>query len=450
MAERVHFTAVAGSGMSALAQIRALAGDRVTGSDRLNDRGQLGEMKRRLEAAGIGFFPQDGGGIDKDTARVVASTAVEDDNADLAKARALGVKIVHRADELASLAQSHRTVAVAGTSGKSTVTAMIFHILEAAGKEPSLANGATVPALKRRGLVGNAWGGKSDLLVMEADESDGTLVRYSPALGVLLNVSKDHKEVAELLGLFRTFKKQSEAFVVSADAPGLEEFHPGALTYGFHAGELRGSEPVVDAESSRFTASGVDFRVPVPGRYNADNALAAAAAAQALGVDLRASAAALASYETVGRRFESLGSARGVEVIDDFAHNPDKVKAAIAAARLRAKRVLAVFQLHGFAPARFMKSEFIAAFTEALRPEDALWLPDVYYVGGTAAKDISSRDYAEALTKAGRRAFHAPERARLPEVIAAEARERDLVLVMGARDPSLSDLAAAILARLKA
>lgn len=432
--EKVHFVGVAGAGMSALAQLRALGGDEVTGSDRLTE---LGETRSRLEKAGIRFFSQDGSGVTKGLTRLVASTAVEDDNPDLKKAAELGVTVIHRADELAAIASAGKTVAVGGTSGKSTVTAMIFHVLEAAGVSPSLAAGAMVPAVKRKGLLGNAWRGESDLLVMEADESDGTLTKYSPELGVLLNITKDHKEVSELLELFRVFKKQSRRFVVDA---ALSEFTPGARTYSL-------GEAALTPYGSVFKHENVSFRLNVPGRHNAENALAAAVACQELGVTLKKAAEALESYETVGRRFESLGVARGVEVIDDFAHNPEKVAASWAAARLRGKRVLAVFQFHGFAPARFMKAEFTEAFGRLLGPGDALWLPDIYYVGGTAAKDVFASDYVKALP--GKRVFHAPDREIMVEDIVREAREGDVVLVMGARDPSLSALAASILRKLQ-
>ncbi|MEK7858260.1 MAG: Mur ligase family protein [Elusimicrobiota bacterium] len=447
---KLHFVGVAGTGMSALAQIHALSGAEVTGSDRLGDHGTLGETGRRLQAAGIKLFAQDGSGLGADTSRVVVSTAIEDDNLDLARAAALGLKVAHRADELAALAQSRRTVAVAGTSGKSTVTAMVFQILEAAGRSPSLASGANLPSVRRRGLLGNAWRGESDLLVIEADESDGTLTRYRPALGLLLNISKDHKELRELAALFQTFKSQSERLVVDADAPGLEYFLSDAATYGFVSGTTRGKSLEVAADSSRFTVEGVKFSVPAPGRYNAQNALAAVAACRELGVGLKDCASALASYEGVGRRFERVGAARGVDVIDDFAHNPEKVRAVFSAARLRAKRILAVFQLHGFAPARFLKEEFLDAFADSLGPDDILWLPDIYYVGGTAAKDISAKDYADALVKRGKQARHAPRREEIVAAIAAEAHPGDLVLVMGARDASLSDFAARILKGLQA
>lgn len=449
MAERLHFTGVCGTGMSALAQFEALHGREVSGSDRSADRGESRDAVERLSSVGVRLFPQDGSGAAAGT-RVVVSTAIESDNKDVARAKELGSPIVHRADFLAGLAGARRTVAVAGTSGKSTVTGMLFEVLREAGLDPSLISGANLPSVREWGLIGNAWVGKSDLLVIEADESDGTLTRYRPELGLLLNISKDHKELSELAALFRTFEERSRRFVVNGDARGLEEFRPGAATFGFRAGDLRGSDLRVHSHGSTFKIAGVPFELAIPGEYNAENALAAAAAAKELGAPLEAAARALKGFRGVGRRFQIVGTARGAEVVDDFAHNPEKVRAVLGAAHLRAKRVLAVFQLHGFAPARFMKAEFLDAFAEAMGPEDRLWLPDIYYVGGTAAKDVSSKDYADALTSRGKKAWAISDRAAIADAIAQEAREGDLVLVMGARDPSLSDFAASILARLKA
>ncbi len=431
--------------MSALAQLRAFAGDAVTGSDRLADQSGLGPERARLEAAGIKIFPQDGSGLAAGTERVVVSTAIERDNRDLARAAELGAPVVHRADELAELAARHRTVAIAGTSGKSTVTAMTWHILQETNREPSLATGANLLSLRKRGLVGNAWKGESDLLVMEADESDGTLTRYAAEVGVLLNISKDHKELAELESLFRTFREKSRRFVACADASALAGFWKGSRTYGFSAGDLRGSGLELTRDASTFVVADATVRVPAPGLHNAENALAAIAACEALGVPVADAAAALGTFGGVGRRFEVVGAARGVEVIDDFAHNPEKVRAVLAAARLRARRVLAVFQLHGFAPARFLKDEFLSAFTDSLGPDDRLWLPDIYYVGGTAAKDVSAADYADTLTRRGRWARNVGSRAEIARQIAVEARAGDVVLVLGARDPSLSGFAADIL-----
>jgi UDP-N-acetylmuramate--alanine ligase len=179
-----------------------------------------------------------------------------------------------------------------------------------------------------------------------------------------------------------------------------------------------------------------------------ENALAAIASCKAVGVSLEAMVEPLARFQGVGRRFQVLGTARGVQVVDDFAHNPAKVMASLRTAHLRAKRVLAVYQPHGYGPTRFLRRDFVEAFATALSPEDRLWWLEVYYAGGTATRDFSSADIVAEIAAKGTHAEFAPSREWLVEKIAAEARDGDLVLIMGARDPSLTELAKSILARL--
>ncbi|MBI5240402.1 MAG: UDP-N-acetylmuramate--alanine ligase [Elusimicrobia bacterium] len=444
---KIHFSGVGGFGMSALAQIHALDGQPATGSDRLFDQGGNRALKERLAALGIELFPQDGGAVTKGTGLVVLSTAIEDDNPEVAAAKRLGIPLKHRSEFLAEHVSRMRTIAVTGTSGKSTVTAMIFEILEAAGRGPSVITGGNLLSLQKRGLWGNAFRGKSDLLVIEADESDGSLLNYKPAVGVFLNLTKDHKEVPVLKDFLLKFRGNVRAALACADDPNLAGLRPDR-TFGLESGDVRAELLALEAGESRFRIQGQEFVLPMPGRYNVENAVAAAAAALGEGVSLSDCRKALATYQGVARRFQSLGRARGVEVVDDFAHNPAKLAAAIAAAHLRAERVLAVYQPHGFAPTRLLKGELIEAFASALAPDDRLWLPDIYYVGGTTAKDISSRDLAEPLRARGRKACHVPRRSDITALIKAEAKEGDLVLVMGARDPSLADFARDILSAL--
>ena len=426
--DKVHFVGAAGFGVSALAQFHVMGGGSATGSDRTFDVGGAAELRAKLEKLGIRIFPQDGSALDGTHACAVVSTAIEKDNKDLERVRALGLRLVHRADELERHVAAHKTIAVAGTSGKSTVVAMIFEILEAAGLSPSVITGGALNSLERRGLVGNAFRGKSDLLVVESDESDGTLVRYRPWLGVYLNMSKDHQELAELERLFAEFRRNCAEWL--------------------DAGALRAESVEPGPAGSRFSVDGQSFALPVPGLHNVENALAAIAACRKAGVNLSDCAKALAGFQGVSRRFERVGSSRGVEVVDDFAHNPVKVAAALAAAHLRAPRVLAVFQLHGFAPARFMKAEFLDAFAASLGADDVLWLPNIFYAGGTAAKDVSAEDYALELKARGKDVRFFADRAAIPADAAREARPGDLVLLMGARDPGLPRFARDLLAAL--
>jgi UDP-N-acetylmuramate--alanine ligase len=446
---RPHFAGVAGSGMSALAQFVALKGGRASGSDRSFDRGQRAQARAQLEALGVSIHPQDGSGLERDCAALVVSTAVEEEVPDVAAARRLGVPVLHRSELLAYLVARYRTVAVTGTSGKSTTVAMIFEILRGAGRDPSVITGGELVSLQREGRWGNAWAGASDLLVVEADESDGSVVRYRPAVGVLLNLQRDHKEMTAVAELFQTFRTQIREAAIVGEAENLRPFASGAVVFGFGEGaSLRAEAVELGSEGCAFRIKEVLFRLPVPGRHNVENALAAIAACEALGVPLTAMVEPLAAFQGVARRFQVLGTHRGITVVDDFGHNPAKVAASIRAAHLRVKgsggRVLAVFQPHGFGPLKFLRADFVEAFATELDAQDRLWFLEVFYAGGTASKDISSAEVIAEIAARGAAAEYAPSREWLVERLAAEARAGDLILVMGARDPSLTELAHAI------
>jgi len=446
---RLHFAGCGGSGMSALAQYVAQRGGRASGSDRRFDQGDGAEAQGCLARLGVALYPQDGSGVGEDCAAVVYSTAVEAQVPDFAEARLRGIPLVHRSELLARFVAERRTLAITGTSGKSSTVAMVFEILRGAGRDPSVITGGDLVALQQEGLWGNAWAGGSDLLVVEADESDGSVVRYHPAVGVILNLQRDHKEMDVVAAMFQAFRAQGrEGFVVGEPA-NLAPFAQGATVFGFGPGaQVRAEDLVADGEGSSFRVGSTAFHLNVPGRHNVANALAAIAACQAVQVPLAAMVAPLARFQGVARRFQVLGSARGVEVVDDFAHNPAKVTAALRTAHLRSGRVLAVFQPHGYGPMRFLRADFVAAFAAELRPQDRLWLLDIFYAGGTATRDIASADVAAEIARTGVRADFAASRAILVAELCACARAGDLVLVMGARDPSLSALAGSILAAL--
>ncbi len=442
--ENIHFVGIAGSGMSALAQIHAMSAGVATGSDRLFDKGGNPVLKEKLQSLGIKIFPQDAGGINKDTSLVVLSTAIEDSNPEIAAAKKLRIPIMHRSQLLAKHVEQFKTTAIAGTSGKSTVAAMIFEILERAGRSPSIITGGNLMVLKERGCFGNAFKGKSDILVIEADESDGSIVNYKPAVGVLLNLTRDHKDVPETKDIFRRFSRNVKTLLVNSDDSNLSDFTKESLTFGISSGETRACDIKLEPSGSRFTMNDEKFFLPIPGRHNVENAVAAVAVCLHLGIPLKNCAQALSEYKGVARRFQSLGKANGVEVIDDFAHNPAKVSCALSTARLGSKRVLAVYQPHGFHSTRRLKDELIEAFSLGLGENDMLWLPEIYYAGGTAERNISSRDITEALSGNGKSAFFIAEREKIIPEILKTARPGDLVIVMGARDPSLSDFAKAI------
>ncbi|MFI5372158.1 MAG: glutamate ligase domain-containing protein, partial [Candidatus Eisenbacteria bacterium] len=455
---RFHYAGLGGSGMSALAQFQVMTGGHASGSDRAFDRGERAASRAQLERLGVQVHPQDGSGVTPDLAALVVSTAVEHEVADVAAARANGVPIVHRSRLLAHFVATHRTIAVAGTSGKSTVVAMIFEILRGAGRDPGVITGGELVALEREGLWGNAWAGETDLLVVEADESDGSLVRYEPAVGVVLNLQKDHKETHEVAAMFTAFAHRCRSALVIGEDAGLaflaDEARDRGLALevsGFGPGaDVRAESLELDPNGSAFTVRHTRFTLPVPGRHNVENALAAIAGVATLGVPLAAMVEPLARFAGVGRRFQSLGVAGGVEVVDDFAHNPAKLRAALVTAQRRASRVLAVFQPHGFGPTRFLRDELVSAFAEGLRSQDRVWLLEIFYAGGTAVRDLLSADLVTEIAARGAAAEFASSREGLVTRLAAEARAGDLVLIMGARDPSLTVLARAVLSALGA
>lgn len=445
----LHFCGVGGSGMSALAQVHAWRGGRCTGSDRAFDAGERGAIRAALAAAGVEIVPQDGSWPRAGCTAMIVSTAVEDGVPDVRAARAAGVPIRHRSELLADHVAAADGIAVTGTSGKSTTTAMIAEILLHAGRDPSVITGGALVRLEAQGLLGNARAGGGPHLVIEADESDGSVVRYRPWASVILNLQRDHKEPAEVLAMFRTLAAQTRGPLVLGDDPALDPLADGAVRAGLAPGcAVRAVDLELAPDGCGFTVDGVRFRLPVPGEHNVRNAVAAIAAAVAAGVPPAECAAALREFRGVARRFQVLGERGGVTVVDDFAHNPDKLRAVLAAARLRGGRVLAFFQPHGYGPTRFLFADLVEAFAGSLGPDDVLWLPPIYYAGGTVTRDVESTDLTAAVRARGRDARDLADRADLPAAAAAVARPGDVVLVLGARDPFLSELARAVLAAL--
>ena len=437
----LHFAGIMGSGMSAIAQYLAWSGHEITGSDRMAFADEMKDGREKLERCGCKVFPQDGSGIMAATEALVISTAIEDDNPDIAAGRKRGIPILHRSDVLAAIVASHRTIAVCGTSGKSTVTAMIFEILQACGKSPSVITGANLIRLNQEGLLGNAFKGDSGNLVMEADESDGTLVKYRPEKAVFLNISKDHKSVSETLGLFERLAGQTPWVIKNADDPGLRSITAARMFGLSDRADCRPEAVRAVTPFVRFTLKETDFELPLAGTHNLSNALAALCVCESQGSKFKEMVGPLREFRGVSRRFSVWRSPKGITVIDDYAHNPEKISAAILTARDFGERVFAVFQPHGYGPTRFLKDELVDTFARLIRGTDEVYFLPIYYAGGTVQKDISSADLADRVNEAGVRS-HAPlNRSGLMAALKQRVKPGDVVLLMGARDPTLSRLA---------
>ncbi|HET7343361.1 MAG TPA: Mur ligase domain-containing protein [Methylomirabilota bacterium] len=453
-AVRYHFSGVAGVGMSPLAQLMRARGHAVQGSDRALDAGKSAEVGARLREAGVTLVPQDGRAITREVERFVYSSAVEPDTPEMRAARALGIECVPRPALLAEVVNAGQPgVAVAGTSGKSTIVGMVAWLLRESSMPATVLGGAAL-AGEGAGACFTA-GPAGGPVVVEACESDGTLVGYRPTIGVVHNVSRDHAELTSLRVQFASFAGNCRRLLVNArcaEAAALARRFK-AFTYGV-ATDADAPLQVLSVGPARacgiltYGGDALSLDVPQPGLHNLENAAAAAVIAIELGLEPRAVAKRLRRFPGVARRFEVIGTtAAGIRVVDDYAHNAEKLRAAIGTAQTGAPRVLAIFQPHGFGPARFLRPELKELLPSLLRATDRFCYAEIFYAGGTVARDISSRALAADLPAEIACAYAADHEAARRWAV-GEARPGDTILVMGARDPDLPRLARAIYAAL--
>jgi len=441
----------------------------------------------------------------------VATGAIEDTVPDIGAARRVGAPVVTRPELLSQLFNAAGTsVGVAGTSGKSTITGMIAWILHSVERTPTVMNGAVMKNFADADHpFASALIGDRDLFVAEVDESDGSIARYDPTVAVVSNISLDHKSMEELRDLFGGFTARATTAVLNLDNPETAALAQGmakdrliTFSIGDEAATLRaidldplaagmkftlvecpsplagegGTQSVTDegyedADPLRIVdprstpgctphPSGSAGHLPpqggkgvtlnVPGAHNVANALAALGAVRALGVALSDAVAALETFTGIRRRMEVVGTANDITVIDDFAHNPDKIAATLKTLHAFPGRLLILFQPHGFGPLKLMKSEFIDGFAGLMRPDDILLMPEPVYYGGTTDRSVGSEDIASGIRAAGRQAEALPDRPACGDRLVQIARPGDRIVVMGARDDTLSEFAAELLDRLSA
>jgi UDP-N-acetylmuramate--alanine ligase len=438
------FIGIAGSGMSAIAQYLKGIGKDVSGSDRFFKKDGYNETKEKLEAEGIQCFLQDGEGITTTTDLVVVSAAVEDTVPEVQKAKQLAIPIIKRSELLALIAESKKTIAIGGTSGKSTTTAMLFDILEYAGLHPSIISGAGLISIIKQGKIGNAEVGTGEWLVIEADESDGSIVQYKPEIGLLLNIDKDHKEIETLLDIFEIFKENSKRFVVNQSHSLAKKFSQDIkqdFSWNDSDAGYKATAFSQEGLTISFKINGVGFKLNVVGKHNMENALAASAIAAQSGVGLEICAEALKRYEGIYRRHQVFGNKKGVWLVDDYAHNPVKCAAAIEACQPIAPTVIAWFQPHGYGPTKFLRNDFVQEIAKVLRPQDEIWMSEIFYAGGTTTKDISANDLIKDLRALNKPAFFVENRNDLLAAVRPHLTNNCVLLLMGARDPSLEQFA---------
>jgi len=456
------FCGIGGSGMLPLAMIVQARGGRLEGSDRSRDQGRTPEKFAWLEAHGVTLYPQDGSGVTRAGQTVVATGAIEDTVPDIGAAKRAGARIVTRPELLSQLFNAApASIGVAGTSGKSTITGMIAWILHQAGRAPTVMNGAVMKNFADADHpFASALIGGPDLFVSEVDESDGSIARYDPTVAVVSNISLDHKSMEELRDLFGGFTGRAARAVLNLDnleTQALAQSLPADKVITFALGEESATLNAHDLEpmptGMRFTLTelgGAKHAVVlnVPGAHNVANALAALGAVRAIGVPLDQAVATLETFAGIRRRMEVVGTANGVTVIDDFAHNPDKIAATLKTLHAFDGRLLILFQPHGFGPLRLMKAEFIDGFAGLMREDDVLLMPEPVYFGGTTDRSVGSEDIASGIRAAGRTAEALPTREACGDRLIDLARPGDRIIIMGARDDTLSVFATDLLGRL--
>lgn len=446
---KIFFSGIAGSGMSAIAAFMADKGHVVVGSDRSFDQNPSQPLINLLKAKGILLVPQDGTGIDRSFDFAVFSTAVEPDQPEVTKAKAVGIPMKTRPLLLAEIVTQFDTIAVAGTSGKSTTAGMLAFLMQRLGMKPNYIGGGRVRQFRTPNNPGNALTGDSGDLVIEACESDGTIIHYKPLHSFLLNLDLDHHSVDETGGLFQCFVGNTRDEIFSnADDENLKRLTlRNSVTFSITSpSDYKAGDVVHRHLATDFVIRGTRFSLSLPGRHNLYNALPCIGFLHERGVPLADIAAILPAFTGIERRFDLHFDDGKRLVINDYAHNPHKIASLIETVQGVRNSICYIFQPHGFGPTRMMRREYVETFTKGLRDSDHLILLPIFYAGGTADKGISSRDLAEDIRSAGRSAEVIEKRGKILDRIS----KWNAYVVFGARDDTLSGLADAIARKMEA
>lgn len=445
---KIFFSGIGGSGMSAIASFMADRGHTVVGSDRSFDRDTDHPIYKILKAKGIIIVPQNGSGIDTAFDLAVFSTAVEDNQPEVIKARELGITIKTRPQYLCDIVSEFRTVAVAGTSGKSTISGMLAFLMGKLGLKPNFIGGGRVKQFKTKNNPGNSLVDNSDLLIVEACESDGSIVYYHPFYSIIANLSLDHNSIEKTAEKFETLSRNTkEMVVINGDDNNLSHCSfDKPIRFSIDTkSEYQAKAIEHQPFKAIFKLHGINFKLSLPGKYNLYNALSCIALLSEMGVKLKDIAEVLPSFSGLDRRFDIYLNNRKYLVIDDYAHNPHKILCLMESIKKIRRRVCYIFQPHGFGPTRLMKQGYIEVFIKNLSDEDHLILLPIYYAGGTSIKDISSEDLLNEIKAAGKSVEVLHGRS----LLFNRLKEWNNYVVFGARDESLAEFAREIALRLK-
>lgn len=460
------FSGIGGAGTLPLAQILTGMGHQISWSDRDYDNGKLPGKFATITKLWPQHYPQDGSGVTRlaaDLTALVPSGTVEDKVPDIAAAKAAGVKIIKRPELLSELfSKAKYRIGVAGTSGKTTTTGLLGYLLHELGRAPTVMNGGILAnyATPENPLC-CALAGNGETFVSEIDESDGSIALFWPKVALLTNIGFDHKPIEQIVPLFADFIAKAQGAALNFDDARVRAMASTCkgivASYGLEwpAARFTAVDIKADAQGSSFTLYDRALeqkwpaRLNLPGAHNISNALGCFAVLALLGQDLAKAAELLSGFKGIKRRMEVIGTTRGITVLDDFGHNPDKVAASLAALAPFPGRLLVMFQPHGFGPLRLMYKELAQSFAKGLRVGDLLFVPEPFYAGGTVDRSVTSAHFVDELRKLGVAASVHPDRASITAPLLAAAQPGDRLVVMGARDDTLADYAAELLNRLQ-
>lgn len=454
--------------MLPLALVMKARGYDVCGSDRAYDQGRVPERFAFVEAQGIKMCPQNGSGITEDIGKVIVSAAVEETVPDYKAAKAKNIPIITRAELLSDIFnQTEQRIGIAGTSGKSTVTGMVGWMMSCAAevydtKQPTIINGATMKNFVTEELpFASSCVGEADQIVAEVDESDGSIAQYDPTIAVINNIAHDHKSMEELRTLFSGFAGKAQKAVLNLDneetaklAETIDENKRITFSLMRADADLLAINLSFEPDRTEFDlvhrATSKTYRVSlaVPGHHNIANALAALGVAIAADIDIELAIDAVGCFTGIARRYDVIGHKNFMTVIDDFAHNPDKIAATLRTLHQTTGRVQILFQPHGYGPLALLREELTKSFADGMKENDTLTLCDPLYLGGTTERKVTSADLVADIVALGKTATHTPDRETAAMAIVNTAERGDKIIVMGARDDSLTTLAQFILKRL--
>ena len=449
--KKIAFCGAAGNGISPLEQIMIKKGYEVYGSDRSFDEGKDTDRRLALESVGLKIIPQDGSGITPDMECVYASAALDESNPDIKAARRYNIPVKSRSDLLEEIFHTYpKGIAVGGTAGKTTTTAMIGYVLDVLGQKPTMINGGMLCNYSQNPGLQNYLYNDGETCVIEADESDGSIKKYRPYIGLVNNISHDHTSIEKLVEYFSVFASHvTHALVVNYDCPRARELNSPVKKFTYSIGndnaDLTAKDVKAIENGIEYKLDGQTFHLNLIGKFNVSNALAAISACMMLGLDKFAAARALEGFNGVKVRLEKIGSRNGITVYNDFAHNPSKIEASLQALKDHPGRIIAMYQPHTPFSAVNTGDEVADAVAKVLAPEDIMIMQEIYEL---TEKDvgITSANIINRIKENGHKnALFLPHKEDTREFIKENVLPGDRVVIMGAHDNSLADFSRELL-----